>query len=352
MKKTVVYILWGLFLMGPSTLWAQEASQDQPVRKPLPIIGAERIKEARESSLSKDSILIGDQIWWTLPVPKEAFDPAVIRAVEAPELPETVTEGVEALEPFCLDSLYTRRHLTGIDAKVRLTSFDSGSYVLPYMPLYLRRLDGGTDTLWFKGPMLYVNTIPIDTTTFKAYDIKPQMTYPISAKEVFTWLGVLLGVAGIVALLIWIAKRRKAHKPIFGSLKPQEPAHIVALKALDKIKAQQLWKHNKVKLYYTQLTETLRLYLRDRWHIQAMEQTSSEMMDALQNAAKQDPALAKNVLAHLQEMLTVSDLVKFAKYIPSEDENEDALQQAVRFVTATALADKPEESVQPEKELE
>lgn len=339
MKRIVAYFIATVFCL---TAFAQQT---------LPVINPQDISEARETELDCDSILIGDQVWWKLPLPKEAWEPALTERIDAPQLPKDLVDGVEALSQIRFDTLYRKKKIEEIEARVRITSFDSGAYLLPYMPLYLQRADGDTDTLWYKGKILKVTTIPIDTTTYQAYDIKGQMLYPITAAEVFGCLAIVLAVAALIWFIVWIVKRRKKNIPLFGTPKPKDPPHIVALRALDKIKSQELWKHNKVKLYYTQLTDTLRVYLCDRWNIQAMEQTSAEMLTSLQQMAAQDPLLTKDALASISEMLNVSDLAKFAKHTPSEQENIDSLQQTVRFVTATAVAQTLEQEAKSEESL-
>lgn len=302
---------------------------DGRVVPPLPQIDANGIRSAYESVLDRDTILIGDQILWRFPIPESYWDRDTL--LTFPQVPNPLIEGVEALSPITMDAQHIKKRKAAVEASIRLTSFDSGDYALPYMPLYVKRLNGGVDTLWFKGPLLNVKTFPIDTASYTAFDIKPQMIYPITAGEVFMCLGIVLGVVALVWLIVWLVRRRKKNLPFFGPPKPKEPAHVVALRSLDKIKQQELWKAHKIKAYYTQLTDTLRVYLCDRWGIQAMEQTSAEMLGALQQEH-----LAKETLQEISEMLTVSDLAKFAKYVPSDDENVGALQQAVRFVTATA----------------
>ena len=76
------------------------------------------------------------------------------------------------------------------------------------MPLYLKE-DGTIDTLLFQGPDLYVNTIPIDTTSFEPYGIKPQMRYPITWAEVLSLVAAILVLAAAILLTVRIVKRRR-----------------------------------------------------------------------------------------------------------------------------------------------
>ncbi|MFY9115616.1 MAG: hypothetical protein WBK97_05605 [Bacteroidales bacterium] len=314
------YIIGGLvlaFLLFPSLIKAQQTI-------------------VQESELEKDSILIGDQVWWSMYLPKDIWKERQIETAVFPQPPFDLMPGVEGLSSLRLDSLVRKKRLEGIRAGLLITSFDSGSYRLPDMPLYLKKEDGTTDTLWFKGPELYVNTIPVDTTSFKPFGIKPQMRYPITWGEILSVAGAVFLLMAIVCLLVYIIKRRRKNLPVFADIKPEDPPHTAALKVLHAIKEQELWKKQKAKAYYTLLTDTIRIYLKGRWGIQAMEQTSAEMLAAIHEKRKNDSLLTDEALECLSSMLMTGDLAKFAKYVPADRENEDSLDNAIRFVTLTA----------------
>ena len=73
-----------------------------------------------------------------------------------------------------------------------------------------------------------------------------------------------------------------------------------------------------------------------------MEQTSAEMLGSLNSVSEKDELLTKEVITELQKVLNTSDLVKFAKYVPAENENEESLALAVKFVTSTARYEETE----------
>jgi len=289
------------------------------------------------SDISKDTLLIGDQVIWSVNAKSEEGS-AFLFAIE---LPKELTKGVELLEAK-IDTIKTKKskewQFRGV---LRITSFDSGSYVLPPMPFYLAHPSGKIDTLWFAGPKIEVTTIPIDTATYQPFDIKGQIGYPLTAKELLPWTGLLfLLLAMGYVLYRWIRHRRE-NRPLFGKPKPKEPAYLVAFRQLEEIKVQKLWQNGKVKLFYTAVTDVLRIYVAARWGIQAMEQTSAELMDALRQEQ-----LDKALLQELGEMLGSADLVKFAKYEPGAVENEQAIPTVIRFVQATMLVspEPPQES--------
>lgn len=284
---------------------------------------------ARRSRLSRDSILIGDQIEWTIDL---QLAPGEAVRISKPG-PEPVP-GVEALGEITLDTLSAKNGTLALRGHVTLTSFDSGSYVLPPIHVLLARADGSIDTLEYAGPHLEVNTIPIDTATFQPYDIKGQIRYPLTFKEVIPWIGL----AALLAALVWLAIRwirlRRQNRDFFGKPVVKDPPHIVALRSLEKTRSQKLWQTGRQKQFYTQVTDALRQYIADRYGIAALEQTSAEMFRELCEKDI-DPALTEK----LKDLFTTADFVKFAKHTASDQENENAVPTAIRFVNETYMND-------------
>ena len=279
------------------------------------------------SRISRDSILIGDQIEWTLDL---SLAPGESARISKPG--EAPVPGVEALGELTLDTLSTKKGTINLQGRVTLTSFDSGSYVLPPLYVLLARTDGTVDTLAYAGPTLNVTTIPIDTATFQPYDIKGQIRYPLTFREVIPWAGLALLVAALVWLVIrWIRLRRQ-HRDFFGKPVVQDPPHIVALRSLEKTRAQKLWQNGKQKQFYTQVTDALRQYIADRYDVAALEQTSSEMFRDLA-----DKNIAPDLMDKMKDLFTTADFVKFAKHTASDQDNENAIPTAIRFVNETYM---------------
>lgn len=143
-------------------------------------------------------------------------------------------------------------------------------------------------------------------------------------------LWVLLGIALILIFWLYWDRRRK-NKPLFTPKKEEIPPYVMAIRSLDEIKGNKLWQTGKEKEYYTRLTDTVRQYLDGEFAIPAMEQTSSETMQALVNC-KEVEAKERERIA---EMLTTADYVKFAKFTPLQDENSRYLDAAYEFVNNT-----------------
>jgi len=196
--------------------------------------------------------------------------------------------------------------------------------------------------------ILYVKFPPVDLKKGPV-DIKKPFSAPITFKEIAPWLLGIILLAAIIFLVIYAISRRNKNRPLFQRPpKPKLPPHLIALQELDKLKNEQLWQQEKVKDYYTRLTDIIRVYIEDRFVMAAMEQTTPEILDGFKNLQAQIDA--KSVL-ELKEILELADLVKFAKLTPLPDENFNMLSNAYQFVKETTrepVVEVAEEPVKPQ----
>jgi hypothetical protein len=256
--------------------------------------------------------------------------------------------GIEIVQPWRMDTLKTIKGKKGGPASLNLkggltvTTFDEGVYVLP--PLAVQRLskDGVLDTLVFDPQKLEVMTMPVDTATFKPHDIKGQILYPVTFRELLPWIAGSLALAALISLIVWLIIRyRRRHNPEYIK---KDPPHIIALRKLDKFRGNKMWAPEKQKAFYSGITDALREYMAARYGISAMEMTTSEIFkDMKQTDAPED------LLAEMKDLFERADFVKFAKFTASEEENASALPVAVRFVTSTYQTDVEEEAQSEEK---
>src|SRR5690606_27942836 len=114
---------------------------------------------------------------------------------------------------------------------------------------------------------------------------------------------------------------------------PPIPAHITALKSLIELKKRQAWKTENKKEYYSELTYTVRLYLEERFGIQAIEHTTREIINDLKYAD-----ISEEDKVYLRKILSEADMVKFAKMTPQEKHGEESLEKSIDFVQKTKVA--------------
>mgnify|MGYP006278480339 FL=1 len=278
-----------------------------------------------DARLDTNQIQIGDQIHLHLSLtqPRDA-------RVEIPRWKDQLGTRLEVIKTFPPDTTGDRDDQTiTITRKLLITSFDTGKVDIPPVPFHYQGLQGADSVL--TPPLdLYVQTVQVDTTR-DIFGIKAPFGAPLSWAEIWPWAAGLVALGLLVWALVYLLRRRKRKDMRLEPRKASEPAHVYALRELDRLKEDRLWQNDQVKAYYTRLSEILRTYLWMRYGIQTLERTTDEIMTSLK-----DTELAQQeAYEMLSENLRFADLVKFARLQPSPTENEGALQQAYDFVHAT-----------------
>lgn len=274
----------------------------------------------------RDSVLIADQLVY-------GFRLENVKAgtvLNVPDMSSMLSDSVEAVSGWSVDTLKIRRKTMDADleGRITITSFEEGSYRLP--DIYVQRVsaDGTSDTLVFEGASLEVMSMPVDTASFQIHDIKGQIRYPLTFAEILPYV-LSIQAAGIIAALIWALwsmRRRKSGT----ETAVKEPPYITALRKLDHYRGNKLWIPEKQKQFYSGITDVLREYIAARYGVGAMEMTTAEIFEGLK-----DKDIPQPLMEEARNLFVMSDLVKFAKMTVSDEDNAKAVPAAVRFVTST-----------------
>ena len=293
--------------------------------------------------LNNSKIIIGDQVTLRLDVEYSAN-----MKIGWPNLPDSLTEFVEIVERSPVDSTITSNNLKRKWQDFVITSFDSGTHVIPPF-VFAFSYNGMSDSVKSNSLELEVHTLPKLDSLMNALkgpiDIKEPYDAPLTFKEIAPWiLGGLLAF-GLIFLLLYSLRRKRNNQPLFSfPQKPKEPAHITALRELDRIKEEKIWQQGKTKMYYSELTDVLRQYISTRFGIPAMEQTSEETIAAFKFRRS---LVDEKSFDNLRKILTNADLVKFAKYEPLPDDNNMALVDSYFFVNQTKIVEIIEDKKPP-----
>ncbi len=294
------------------------------------------------ATLDSTTILIGDQINLKLALEKPSgLD------ISFAQVPDTLAGKIEILKRSGTDTTFLDNKSVRLVQSYLITCFDSGSYRIPPFRFDIRFPDRN-DSLFTNDLVLNVLTLQIDTTRGPA-DIKMPYDAPLTLKEVTPYLlGVILAAA-ILFLLLYSIRRKKKNLPVFAKPpKPKEPAHVVALRELDRIREEKLWQREKIKEYYSEITEVIREYIEERFGIPAMEQTTHEIISSF---GSRPGLIGEKSLDHLTHILPLADLVKFAKYKPLPDDHNLVLVNAYFFVNETKIEEQPKpENQTPDNE--
>ena len=291
-----------------------------------------------EASVDRIEMLVGQQAHVTLK--------AVVKENSKVEFPkfkpsEFVTPGVEVLAGQSMDDKEMDNGCVEKAMVYTLTSFDDTLYYLP--PLTVK-VDG--KPYQSKSLALKVLTIEVDTTHAEQFfgpkDVQDN-PFLWSDWSLSFWLSVLLLI--LLALVYYLYIRMRDNKPIITHIRIVKKLlpHQKAMKEIEQIKADKMVSSENSKEYYTKLTDTLRKYIEERYAFNAMEMTSSEIIERL--TASQD----QKALDELRELFMTADLVKFAKYSTLINENDKNLVSAIDFINQTKLENQPvEEKVKPQ----
>lgn len=281
-----IIILFTLFMLPAVNLHAQ------PPQQPVVKAGVDRT-----------TILIGEPIKLSL----EATIPTgtIFQWFNADSIPH-----FEIVEKGSIDSSKDINYKI-YKQQFTITSFDSGSWKIPSFVLQAGKKKFKTDTI-----AINVTYSPSDTA--KGYhDIKDIIAVKNPANPYIPWI---IGAAALLAVLgiIYFLRKEKAAPP-----KPKEPVSKLspfeeAMQSLDELKKQQLAQSGQVKQYYTRLNDILRWYVFRKFKISSLEKTNEELILQLRELR-----LGNQEYTTLVQALRMADFVKFAKYTPSQAEQEE-----------------------------
>lgn len=254
---------------------------------------------------------------------------------------DTLVTGIEVLKRLPVDTLEHDQTFIKLKADYLITSFDSGLYYIPPVKVL-----AGSDSVFSNELAIKILTYDVDTANYQLFDIKGVQKPPFVLAD---YLWVLLVLLAALALGLggwWYYKRyrqRRSHQQeaeVLASL----PPHVAAIMALDKLKVERPWIAGRNKEFYTRLSDILRQYIERRFQVNAPEMTTSDIL-ALFHRDKETQSVYQN----LKQILQLSDLVKFAKLIPLENEHDLSMMNAYLFVNQTKQEDVPEADAQLEE---
>ena len=215
-----------------------------------------------------------------------------------------------------------------------IQSFDSGLYTIPPFKYVI-----GVDTFKSKPLTLKVLPVAIDSIYTSIHDYADlenveSKWFDILPNWVIDYWGLILIIfviiLGIIAVIYILKSKGKSILPRKKVIPPYELAMI----KLTKLKELRLCENGQEKEFYTQLTDILREYLTGRFNINAMEMTTTQIINSLKS--NKESQVTNN---NMELILEMADFVKFAKVRPLPDDNTKVYQAAIQFVTDT----KPEE---------
>lgn len=255
-----------------------------------------------KASVDKNKLLIGEPVILTL----EAYIPL---GQQVTWFPVDTIPHFEFLKKSQLD---TAESIEGkkITQVMTITSFDSGLWEIPQLELKVDKQSYYTDTL-----LIDVGFVPFDREA-DYRDIKNIIEVNNPDTRYIPWI-LAAAVLVSLALVIYIMRNRQSSAIEEKVEAPKLSPYDEAMQALATLRMKGLPQNGQVKWYYTELNDILRVFVSRKLNIATMERTNEELILKLR-----DLNLSKDSFSQLAQALRMSDYVKFAKYLPGNEDNE------------------------------
>lgn len=232
------------------------------------------------------------------------------------------TSEIEIIGQF-KDSLIKKNNINIWRGTYRITIWDTGYLIIPPTSLIFK------DSIYDFEPVLMHITIPQKVEGKELYDIKETYvdieTDPIFWLKSYGWILVLILI--IIGLVFYFKRKKQAKTKPERELSLKERS-LVAVDALEKSK---LWQRGELKKHYIELSFIFRSYLSARYNMNFLEKTSLETSLLLSKIE-----LSEDTVRVIRSVLDYSDLVKFAKSTPEEDQILRNLTQVRQIIIETS----------------
>ena len=255
------------------------------------------------SSIDSTAIKIGAELFYKIQVKTDSTTLVVFSE-------EQTFQPLEMINSYAIDTTKKEGYYQ-LTKTYGLTQFDSGVYTIPKQKIIIGDKVFFTDSL-----QVQVNTVIVDTTKQKLFDIKPLIAVEKHRSGIWGTLALILLILSLVGgVLYWFIWRKKplTEAEKIAALPPYERAKL----ALEKLDEERYFENEEVKTYYSDLTLILRQYLDEKVYEQSLESTTDELVTRLKTLeAANQITLSKDTIRNIETILKRADLVKFAKSKP------------------------------------
>lgn len=259
-----------------------------------------------------------------------------------PDWQDTIPGGLEILRTLGADTSATETDngdpVIRVERAYLVTAWDSGYLAIPPAALVW-----GTDTVTSNPVLLNVLLAPPGEPGQIAGHADIRRVGWTWQERARRWLPWVLAVAAAIALAFAIVRRLRNRTVVAEAPQPRpvplEPAHIVALRELERISAAAVWKKGLVKEHHAEVSEVIRTYFERRYNFPAMERSTDEIRSGLAHLP-----IRTTERELILELLSLTDLVKFAKWTPQQSDHLRVVEQSIRFVELTTVADESAEA--------
>ncbi len=270
-----------------------------------------------EQSLDRAIITVGDIITYTMTVKaREGLEIAL--PPPGAQLGQFIIRDYQIPDPEESKGKLIHKFIFSI------TAYTTGQLEIPPIPILINPRSKSASALITEG--IQVRVAPVtDPDDLEIRDVKNPLSIPINWKPYMTAAAAAIALLGVIAvILVYLYRWRPKPEAL---PEPVRPAHELAYQELSELVAQGLLEAGEIEAFYTRLSEIIRRYIALRWRIYALEYTSPEILDALKRNV-----LTNRVYERIRWFLEETDLVKFARYTPTESACREITDRAREIV--------------------
>ncbi len=282
----------------------------------LLVTGSSVFSQSVSATADREKILLGEQIKLLLK------SESVNDIISWFSVPDSLNH-MEVVERSKIDTIEIEG-IRNYEQTITITSFDSGQWQIPALQI-------ATSKAIYKTQPITIEVLPVDVSQLEEYhDIKDIVE--VEAPRSWLIIIIIAAITLLSALGIWyyLNKHKKpqvAAPKISGNLTPLQWAE----KELDTLAQENYVAQNKVKKHYQQLTNICRQYFYLQLQHKSLYETTGEWMLHLQPLPVQ-----QEIKTSFLQLLILADTVKFAKYLPPQEENDNSINTARQMVKQVA----------------
>ena len=243
---------------------------------------------------------------------------------------DTIIAEIEVISKSQADTIDLENNRRQINQDIIIQSFDSGLYTIPPIQYIV-----GKDT--FKANPLALKVIPVSVDSLQTIHSQADVIYPNSRWYDFLpdfindyWGWILVVIIVILGAIFGLLLYKKKLPITLTPAKKEIPPYELAIQLLEKLRDEKLCERGQEKEFYTRLTDILRSYIDSRFGINAMEMTTTQIIESLNSNNE-----TVDSKSYVEQVLEIADFVKFAKVRPLPDDNVKSYNWALQFVKET-----------------
>lgn len=329
-KRDMLLALGAIWLMFEAPgIWGQNSSDVSPLPAEIRILADANPKTATVGDPVEINLDIfmpqGYRAEIAKPVPQSA-DISITDFFPGPSLPETNMSRESTGAASARAGALTHHR-----ARIVVAIYRTGKFSFPPIPVKIKTAEGKEIAASTAAVEIQIQSVLAEKNP-ALKDLKKQADIPEPSRWLL-WGGIAVAAA-LLCGIAWYFWRRRRRKPV--SLTPAQKQDLLELAQTDlrNLLAQGFPEKGQEKQFYILLSDIAKRILNAGYGIHTAEQTTSEIMDALNRNTVPD----SEEINRIESFLLRCDVVKFAKYVPSGDEHASAADDALRILTAAKEA--------------